>query len=370
MSRLKTSSSLLAVLVSATIFFSLWNGRERSPEPAGALTSLPPYRSEEEQRTIDIYKRAKDAVVFITTITLTVDPFDIFMEYQPRQGTGSGVIVDGKKGIVLTNLHVIGEAHKIEVALSDGKNYSAHLVGFDKETDIAVLQIDKRPSALSALSFGDSSKVEVGQRVIAIGNPFGLNKTMTTGIVSSVERSVRSPTGNVLRSLIQTDAAINPGNSGGPLIDMSGSIIGINTAILSQSGDSAGIGFAMPVNSIARILPELIATGKVLRAWMGWDLIDTREGPMVLRLTEGSPASVAGLQPIERRVDGGFMRGFVRDFEGAALIKKINGRIVQSKEEVETIISGLRDKNPLKVTVRRGGAPDEERTLTIIPAFR
>ncbi len=197
-------------------------------------------RSGEEQRTIDVYRQVNEAVVFVTTITLEYDPFEFLMEYQPREGTGSGVIVDARRGIILTNNHVIGNAHRIEVTLADGKNYKASLVGTDPETDIGVIQIVDPPPSLTAVTFGDSSNVEIGQRVLAIGNPFGLSRTLTQGIVSSLDRTVKSPSGSILRGLIQTDAAINPGNSGGPLLDSDGRLVGINTAILSQSGDSAG----------------------------------------------------------------------------------------------------------------------------------
>lgn len=388
----KVPWSIVAVLVSTAFFFSVLAYRDGALG-AGSLSgigsdassgagyaqrgvygagprSAPADRTPEEQQTIDVYKKAKDAVVFITTITLTVDPFDVFMEYQPRQGTGSGVVVDAKKAIVLTNLHVIGDAHKIEVTLADGKNYQAHLLGFDRETDIAVLQVEKAPQDLVALDFADSSQLEVGQRVLAIGNPFGLNKTLTTGIVSSLDRVVRSPTGVVLRGLIQTDAAINPGNSGGPLLDSNGRIIGINTAILSQSGDSAGIGFAMPVNHIARVLPEIIATGKVLRAWMGWELIDTTIGPMVLRVFEGGPAASAGIEPVERRVQGLFMRGFVRDFEHADLILKIGDESIKSRDDVERILNTTRGQGTIMVTVRTGGRKGNQRVVAVEPIYR
>ena len=328
-------------------------------------------RSGEEQRTIDVYRQVNEAVVFVTTITLEYDPFEFLMEYQPREGTGSGVIVDARRGIILTNNHVIGNAHRIEVTLADGKNYKASLVGTDPETDIGVIQIVDPPPSLTAVTFGDSSNVEIGQRVLAIGNPFGLSRTLTQGIVSSLDRTVKSPSGSILRGLIQTDAAINPGNSGGPLLDSDGRLVGINTAILSQSGDSAGIGFAIPIDGIRKVLPELIRTGKIARPFLGWALVDTNQGPMVFRTQGGGPADEAGLVAIERRVGDIFLRGVIRDPNGADLIVKINGQTVEDKAQVDEIIkqNSPADK-PIQLLVRRGGKPGREREVSVRPLIR
>jgi S1-C subfamily serine protease len=173
-----------------------------------------------------------------------------------------------------------------------------------------------------------------------------------------------------MRGLIQTDAAINPGNSGGPLLDMDGRVVGINTAILSQSGDSAGIGFAVPINQIRRVLPELIATGKVLRPKIGWILIDTDQGPMVRRVLPGGPAQQAGVEPLERMVDNVFMRGFVSDPERADLILAVNGVKVTSREQVEDRVEDATPGEPLRFTVRRGGLRGREREVTITPVLR
>jgi S1-C subfamily serine protease len=320
-------------------------------------------RSDDEQRVIDVYKATHEAVVFITTTTLTVDPFDVLPGASPHEGTGSGVIVDASRGIVLTNLHVIQDAHKIEISLANGLNYRARLVGFDGEYDIAVLQIIDPPAKLTSVAFGDSSRLEVGQRMLAIGNPFRLTRTLTTGIVSSVDRTVRNPSGTLMRGLIQTDAAINPGNSGGPLLDTEGRLVGINTAILSQSGDSAGIGFAVPINQIKRVLPELIATGKVLRPTFGWILADTTQGPMVRRVFSGGPAESAGVQPVERRVENIFLQGYVLDFSRGDLIVAVNGQRVGSKDAIEELISRAGTAEPITFTLRRGGPNGRERTV-------
>lgn len=339
-------------------------------DPAMAREQTVTYRSDEEARTIEVYKRVKDAVVFITTISLSIDPFDVFLEMRPSQGTGSGVIVDPKLGLVITNLHVVGDSQRIEVTLANGQNYPAQIVGVDRSGDLAVLRLKETPKDLVGVAFGNSNMLAVGQRVLAIGNPFGLHRTLTTGIVSSLERSVRSPTGSLLRGLVQTDAAINPGNSGGPLLDMNGELIGINTAILSQSGDSAGIGFAIPINEIKRVLPELLEFGKVRMADMGWVLVDTNQGPMVLRVVGGGAAEQAGIEPVERQVRGAFMRGVVQNVEGADLIVAVNGAAVRFKEEVERTIMELGRGEEITLTVHRGGRRGPSRAIKVTPRFQ
>lgn len=326
-------------------------------------------RTEEESRTIQVYKETSDAVVFILTKSLSVDPAEMFPEVRTSEGSGSGIIVNGEKGIIITNLHVIQDAQKMEISLSDGQNYPARLVGYDRELDIAVLQLRHPPPQIKSLEFGDSSKLEVGQRVLAIGNPFGLNRTLTSGIISSLDRTVKSPQGAILKGLIQTDAAINPGNSGGPLLDSDGRLIGMNTAILSQSGDSAGIGFAVPINQIRRILPELVATGKVLRPKLGWALDDTNRGPMVRWVERGGPAEEAGVQAAYRLVTEAFLRGYVLDYSRADLIVTVNGKSVRTKDEVEEIISQEDGGKPIAFTFKRGGV-GRERTVLITPTLK
>ena len=326
-------------------------------------------RSDDEERVIRVYKSAKDAVVFITTVTLTVDPFDVFRGVQKEEGSGTGLIVDAKRGIVLTNLHVIQDATNIKITLSNSRNYRARLVGYDDEYDVAALQLIDPPAGLISLAFADSTKLEVGQKVLAIGNPFGLSNTLTTGVISSLDRTVRSPGGRLMRGLIQTDASINPGNSGGPLLDSMGRLIGVNTAILSRSGDSAGIGFAVPINHLKRILPELIATGKVLKPKIGWILADTNQGPMVQRVLEGGPAEKAGIEPFERPVEDAFLRGYVRDFERADLIYKVNGTRVFNSDEVESLVVQNDPQKAIEFTLRRGGINGPERRVTITPVL-
>jgi S1-C subfamily serine protease len=330
---------------------------------------LPPApRTVEEQQIIDVYRRTNPAVVFISTISLT---FDVFAGLQPLEGTGSGVVIDAVRGIILTNFHVIENAKKVDVALASGEVQSAKLVGIDPEADLAVLRLPNPPANLVAVSFGDSSKLEIGQRVLAIGNPFGLNRTLSTGIVASLNRTIKRPEGSLMRGLVQIDAAINVGNSGGPLLDTAGRLIGINSAILSHSGDSAGIGFAVPTNQIKRILPELIATGKYLRPDFGWFLIDTDQGPMVHQTQPGGPAEQAGISPVLRPVNDVYMNGFVRDFRNADLIYSVNGKRVTSKDMVDDLIFELdHAEKGVLLELRRGGVKGPARRLTVVPDLR
>lgn len=357
---------ILGFLVSMGIAYEMFLSRK----VAEAGSEQTAYRSPDEQRAIYTYKRVGPAVVFIATETYTVDPLDLYPEVQQREGSGTGFIVDAEKGIVLTNLHVIRGAHKMQIYFGDSKPYEARVLGFDNDYDVAVLRIVDPPADLVEIEFADSSRLEVGQGVLAIGNPFGLNRTLTSGIISSLDRVVKAPSGTVMKGLIQTDAAINPGNSGGPLLDLDGRAIGINTAILSQSGESAGIGFAIPINSIRRVLPELIATGKVLRPNMGWVLIDTTQGPMIRRTLKDSPADKAGMAPIERLVDSVFIRGFVRDIARADLIVEVNGVKVNTRDEVEELVATSNPQTELKFTLRRGGAKGPERTVAVKPSLR
>ncbi len=326
-------------------------------------------RTDEENRTIQVYKATSEAVVFILTKSLQVDPNDFFPEVREVEGSGSGIVINAEKGIIITNHHVIKDAREVEILLVAGDSHPARLVGYDKEYDIAVLQLRDPPPGLVSLPFGDSSKLEVGQRVLAIGNPFGLNRTLTTGVISSLERSVRGVHGSVMKGLIQTDAAINPGNSGGPLLDADGRLIGINTAILSQSGDSAGIGFAVPINQIRRVLPELIATGKVLRPRIGWLLADTNHGPMVLFIGKGSPADVAGVRP-SRTPSNAFMSGYIERADLADFIFAVNGKPVQSKEEVEDLVADSEAGKAIEFELRRGGKGGRARKVMISPVLR
>jgi putative serine protease PepD len=260
--------------------------------------------TDEETNNIEIYESSAPGVVNITSIVLERD---FFLGLVPREGAGSGAVID-KRGHILTNNHVIKDARRIEVTLSDGSKWPGKLVGTDPDNDLAIIRIDTPKNKLHVLPLGRSSNLQVGQKVMAIGNPFGLQQTLTTGIISSLGRSIRSENGTTIEDLIQTDASINPGNSGGPLLDTDGKIIGINTAIFSPSGGSVGIGFAVPVDTAKRIIPELIDKGYVAHPWLGLSLfplvpglaealgLRVKEGVLIAEVIPGGPADRAGLR--------------------------------------------------------------------------
>ena len=250
---------------------------------------------QEERNNVLVYAAVNKCVVNITTES---EGYGFFGD-ETSTGTGSGFVID-KQGHVLTNFHVIQGAASVRVTLFDGSAAPARLVGQDASNDVAVLQIKVPAEKLVPVSFGDSSRVLVGQKIMALGNPFGLERTLTTGIVSSLDRSLKAKNGRMIKGIIQTDAAINPGNSGGPLLNSRGQVIGMNTAIISQVGQSAGISFAVPINSITRILQPLIQNGRVIRADLGITRVyATGEGLLVMALNEGGPAEKAGIQPAQ-----------------------------------------------------------------------
>lgn len=260
----------------------------------------------DEQQNISVYEKCNEAVVNITTQIMGYNWF-----YEPvytSSGSGSGSIID-KRGYVVTNVHVIENASVITISLSDGSSYEGKIVGQDKESDIAVLKFEVPQNVvLKTISFGDATNLKVGQKVIAIGNPFGLERTMTTGIISGLGRPIQESQNVIIRNMIQTDAAINPGNSGGPLLDSQGRMIGINTIIYSKSGSSSGVGFAIPVSTARRVVSDLLKFGKVNRGVMKLDLIQNTArianyagynistGMIVSRVRNGSRADQAGIQ--------------------------------------------------------------------------
>lgn len=258
--------------------------------------------SNDEQINIDVFERVHPAVVNIAATTLTMN---FWMQVIPQEGQGSGFIID-ERGYILTNNHVVAKAQKLTVTLGDGKKVAASLVGRDLSSDLAIIQIPKNMvSAVATL--GNSDNVKVGQKAIAIGNPFGLSQTLTTGIISALNREIRGESGDTLAGLIQTDAPINPGNSGGPLLNSNGEVIGINTAIFSLSGGYQGIGFAIPINKAKEVATQLITTGRFAQPWLGIsglalteDLarvlnVSATEGVLVVEVVQGSPAERAGL---------------------------------------------------------------------------
>ncbi len=315
--------------------------------------------TEDEQNNISIYRRIGPGVVNITSVVIQRD---FFFNPVPREGAGSGSIID-TKGHILTNHHVIRDSSKLEVTLSDGSKWKARLVGADPGNDLAVIKIDAPSERLTVIPMGDSSALEVGQKVLAIGNPFGLGQTLTTGIISSLGRSIRSEAGSLIEDVIQTDAAINPGNSGGPLLDSEGKIIGINSAIISPTGASVGIGFAIPVNTAKRILPELIQKGYVSYPWIGASVfplipefakslgLKVERGAMIMEVVRGGPADKAGLRGGDRQVQVGNMMIPV----GGDVITEFDGEKVASSDELVRLIRARRPGDRVALKALRNG---------------
>lgn len=256
----------------------------------------------DEQNTIDIFRQNSPSVVYVTSIALRRGLFSLNGVEVP-QGTGSGFVWD-REGRIVTNYHVISDANRVQVTMADGSTWKAVLVGAAPDKDIAVLHIDATGHRLQPITIGSSKDLQVGQKVFAIGNPFGLDQTITSGIISALNREIPAVNGRLIRGAIQTDAAINPGNSGGPLLDSAGRLIGVNTAIYSPSGAYAGIGFAVSVDVVNEIVPQLIQHGKTVQPGIGVMLADERlvrrtgiEGALILGIEKDSPAAAAGLRP-------------------------------------------------------------------------
>ncbi|HEV8524978.1 MAG TPA: trypsin-like peptidase domain-containing protein [Terriglobales bacterium] len=311
---------------------------------------------EEERNNIETYKKALPSVVNVTS---TAVAFDFFYGPVPQQGAGSGFILD-KEGHILTNYHVIADARQLEVTLPDRKKYSAAVVGVDRTHDLAVIQI-KAPN-LKPATLGDSSHLLVGQKVFAIGNPFGLSGTMTRGIISSL-RSVRQPdSGALIEEAIQTDAAINPGNSGGPLLNSRGEVIGINTMILSAVGQSAGIGFAIPINAAKAVLNDLVTIGRVRRPALGIRSLPIGPelaeqmglpadyGVLIMQVLPGSAAERAGLRGGSERA----LLGNTPIMLGGDLIVAIDGEEVTDQQDIARIMNRHRAGDKVKVAFYRG----------------
>ena len=270
----------------------------------------------EELETINLFRKCSQSVVFIKSSVVRANPFNRNVMERP-QGTGSGFVWD-KEGHIVTNFHVVSKADRAQVILPDQSTWEAKAVGYAQGKDLAILKIDAPSSALQPIPIGSSRDLEVGQQAFAIGSPFGLDQTLTTGVISGLDREITSPSGRRISDVIQTDAAINPGNSGGPLLDSSGRLIGVNTAIVSPSGAYAGIGFAIPVDVVNRIVPQLIEHGQIVRPWLGISWTNPRdlarvgikvEGVHVRKVVEGGPAEIAGIRPTAFIGDSDFQLG-------------------------------------------------------------
>src|SRR5580698_11085972 len=365
--RLMRPLILALAIAGAFFYFTTWRSNFRAGalhpsnwfnQPAGVeITEAAggEQLDSEEQNNISVYKKNLPSVVNVTSRAMT---FDFFYGLVPQEGQGSGFVID-KDGHILTNYHVIAEARQIEVTLHNRKKYKATIVGTDRSHDLAVVQI-KAPD-LTPMVLGDSGNLQVGQKVYAIGNPFGLAGTLTRGIVSSI-RQVQEPDGMTIDEAIQTDASINPGNSGGPLLNMHGEVIGINTMIASNVGQSAGIGFAIPINTAKAVINDLLTLGRVRRPALGVRTIPIDSelasqmglasdyGLLIVQVVPGGAADNAGLR-------GGSERAFLGNIPimvGGDLIVAIDGKQMEDQQELAQIMNNHRAGDTVRVTVYRG----------------
>jgi S1-C subfamily serine protease len=322
-----------------------------------------------EKRVIEVYERVSPAVVNITTQVLRRS---FFFEVIPEEGAGSGFVLD-KEGHILTNYHVIEGAQRIEVTFIDETTLPAKVVGADPRNDIAVLQVEAPPELLAPVELGTSANLQVGQRAIAIGNPFGqFGGTLTTGVISALNRTLQGQDGREVSGIIQTDAAINRGNSGGPLLDSAGRVIGINTAIFSPTGTSAGVGFAVPVDTVHRILPDLLTLGRYRHPWLGVryayrltpglaDILElpVDQGLLLVELYRGSPLALKGVQGAQQEAILGNQRIFI----GGDILTTIDGEEVTSIDSLQILLeTKYQVGDTVNVTLLRNG---EERTITV-----
>lgn len=330
--------------------------------------------TDEEAINVRVYRQASPAVANILT---KATEFDFFMNPVPVEGAGSGFVIDAR-GYILTNYHVIEEAQTIEVVLGDQSRYPAKVIGADQRNDVALIKIDPKGKKLAVLALGDSSTLQVGQKVLAIGNPFGFQSTLTTGVVGALGRTVQTSQTTFIDEAIQTDAAINRGNSGGPLINSHGEVIGINSAIYTPSGTTAGIGFAIPINTAKAIAHDLITDGRVHRAFLGVETLPvsgylaealdlpTQEGLLVETVSRGGPAATAGIRGGDRIAQAGMRRIYI----GGDVIVAIDGQKIASQFDVNVLLNRKRPGDTVTVTIYRGGKKMEvsvklgERTAT------
>ena len=326
-----------------------------SPLPDGPL-------SQDESENIEIYRRVSPGVVNITTTTLG---FDFFFSAVPQQGSGSGSVIDAQ-GHILTNYHVIEEARRLEVTLlTEERKFEAKVIGADPPNDLAIIKIDPADAPLTVVPLGTSADLRVGQKALAIGNPFGLQGTLTVGVISSLQRSIQDQRGRLIDDVIQTDAAINPGNSGGPLLNARGELIGINTQIFSTSGGSIGIGFAVPVDTARRIVPDLISTGRVRRPFArleGYGItprlarvldLPVTQGVLVARTAKGDSFSEAGIRGGRRTYRVGNRRLIL----GGDIIVEADGQTVDSIARLRRIVGKRRPGEAIDLRIYRDGQP-------------
>lgn len=314
--------------------------------------------TEEESLNVRIYRHASPAVANILT---KATEYDFFMDPVPVEGAGSGFLID-PRGYILTNFHVVQGAQSIEVVLGDQSRFPAKFIGADQRNDVALIQIDPKGKKLASLPLGDSAALQVGQKVLAIGNPFGFQSTLTTGVVSALGRTVQTSQSTFIDEAIQTDASINRGNSGGPLIDTHGDVIGINSAIYTPSGTAAGIGFAIPINTAKVIAHDLMTDGRVHQAFLGvrtlpvagWlsEALDlpVKDGLLIEEATRGAPAAEAGLRGGDRVAQAGMRRIAI----GGDVIVSVDGQKVSSALDLSLILNRKRPGDTVTLNIYRG----------------
>lgn len=310
------------------------------------------FSTDDERNSVEVFEAARPSVVFVTNQQLARDPYSFDLVTVPR-GSGTGFVWNDK-GYIVTNFHVVEGARQITITLQDQSNWPAEVVGLAPERDLAVLKIDASKAKLHALPLGDSGDLRVGRKVLAIGNPFGLDATLTTGVVSALGREITSPNQRKITNVIQTDAAINPGNSGGPLLNSEGKLIGVNTMIYSPSGASAGIGFAIPVNTVKEVVPELIAHGRLVRPVLGiavapdqWAQQIGIEGVPILRVEPNSPAEEAQLQGAKRNAWGQISLGDV--------IVAIEDHPTANDDQLLSALENYKPGEKVKISLMRDG---------------
>jgi S1-C subfamily serine protease len=325
--------------------------------PSATPPPVPPVsagaRIEDERNTIAVFRNVAQSTVFVTQTRIVADYFAGTLQEVPA-GSGSGFVWDDT-GTIVTNFHVVEGARSVTVTFHDQQTFEARVVGLDPRKDIAVLKVDAPAQLLVPIQPAKTEQLEVGQKAIAIGNPFGLDHTLTTGVISALGRQVQGAGGVSIRDMIQTDAAINPGNSGGPLLDSSGQLIGMNTTIYSKSGASAGIGFAVPISTISRIVPQLVKTGRAEQVGIGIGVdplqkLERRlglEGVIILQVPEGSPAATAGLKGLTRT-----RRGLEL---GDVIVGVDNVRVVHF-DDLYTALDSHKPDDTVRLVVLRGEA--------------
>jgi S1-C subfamily serine protease len=369
---------LIALLV---LFGAYWVGARFGPHqpinvgavpsasaPANAAGDTPAHLTnaqrdavltDDESINVRVYRQASPAVANILT---KATQYDFFMDAVPVEGAGSGFIID-PRGYILANFHVVQEAQTIEVVLGDQSHYPAKVIGADQRNDVALVKIDPKGKNLIALTLGDSSNLQVGQKVLAIGNPFGFQSTLTTGVVSALGRTVQTSQTTFIDEAIQTDAAINRGNSGGPLINSRGEVIGINSAIYTPSGTTAGIGFAIPINTAKNIAHDLMTDGRVHTAFLGVETLPiggylagaldlpVQDGLLVETVTPNGPAAKGGIRGGDRGAQAGMRRIYI----GGDIITAIDSQKIANQFDVNILLNHKRPGDTVTITVYRGG---------------